>query len=132
MTGTYIHHFHYILLKHFFPAGNQTVQLLNAAAIFAIGFLMRPIGGWLMGSYADRKGRKAALTLSVLLMCFGSLMVACAPTYAAIGILSPIILVLARLLQGISVGGEYGVSATYLSEMAQSHYRGFFCQFFNT
>lgn len=115
--------------QSFFPKGNLTVQLLNTAAIFAVGFLMRPIGGLLMGVYADKRGRKAALTFSVLLMCFGSLLIAIAPTYENIGIASPAILIFARLIQGISVGGEYGVSATYLSEMATSRYRGFYSSF---
>lgn len=113
----------------FFPKGNLTAQLLNTAAIFAIGFLMRPVGGLVMGIYADRKGRKAALVFSVLLMGLGSLMIAVTPTYAMIGIFSPIMLIFARLLQGISVGGEYGVSATYLSEMATNRYRGFYSSF---
>src|SRR5476649_1834938 len=86
----------------FFPGDNQTVQLLNTAGIFAIGFLMRPIGGWVMGAYADKKGRKAALTLSVLLMSIGSLLIAVVPGYAYISIAAPIILVLARMLQGLS------------------------------
>ncbi|WP_162820608.1 MFS transporter [Microvirga calopogonii] len=113
----------------FFPKGDQTAQLLNAAAVFAVGFLMRPIGAWIMGIYADRKGRKAGLTLSVTLMCTGSLMIAVTPGYDSIGVFAPIILVLARLLQGISVGGEYGASATYLSEMAGKSRRGFFSSF---
>lgn len=113
----------------FFPEGNETVQLLNTAAIFAVGFLMRPIGGWLFGRIADRKGRKAAMTLSVLLMSLGSLMIALIPSYKAIGLLSPVLLLLARLLQGLSVGGEYGTSATYLSEMATPGKRGFFSSF---
>lgn len=113
----------------FFPKGDQTAQLLNAAAVFAVGFLMRPIGAWIMGIYADRKGRKAGLTLSVTLMCTGSLMIAVTPGYESIGVFAPIILVLARLLQGISVGGEYGASATYLSEMAGRSRRGFFSSF---
>ncbi len=113
----------------FFPKGDQTAQLLNAAAVFAVGFLMRPIGAWIMGIYADRKGRKAGLTLSVTLMCTGSLMIAVTPGYDSIGVLAPIVLVLARLLQGISVGGEYGASATYLSEMAGKSRRGFFSSF---
>lgn len=113
----------------FFPKGNETVQLLNAAGIFAIGFLMRPVGGWLMGTYADRKGRKAALTLSVLLMSIGSLMIAVVPGYKEIGIGAPIVLVLARVIQGLSVGGEYGTSATYLSEMATKKHRGFYSSF---
>ena len=91
--------------KAFFPQGDMTAQLLNTAAIFAVGFLMRPIGGWLMGIYADRKGRKAALLASVLLMCFGSLIIALTPSYETIGVAAPILLVVARLLQGLSVGG---------------------------
>ena len=115
--------------KSFFPHGDQTAQLLNTAAIFAVGFLMRPIGGLLMGLYADRKGRKAALMMAVLLMCLGSLMIAVTPTYHTIGIAAPIVLVTARLLQGISVGGEYGTSATYLTEMATQKWRGFYSSF---
>lgn len=115
--------------KAFFPNGNLTAQLLNTSAIFAVGFFMRPIGGWIMGSYADRKGRKKALIASVLLMCFGSLMIACTPGYKTIGIAAPILLTLARLLQGLSVGGEYASSATYLSEMASQGKRGFFSSF---
>jgi MHS family alpha-ketoglutarate permease-like MFS transporter len=113
----------------FFPSGNQTAELLSAAAVFAVGFLMRPIGAWFMGIYADRKGRKAGLTLSVTLMCLGSLLIAVTPGYETIGIAAPTLLVLARLLQGLSVGGEYGASATYLSEMAGRNRRGFFSSF---
>ncbi len=115
--------------KAFFPKGDTTAQLLNTAAIFAVGFLMRPIGGWLMGLYADRKGRKAALMASVLLMCFGSLLIALSPGYETIGVWAPVLLVFARLLQGLSVGGEHGTSATYLSEMATKERRGFFSSF---
>ena len=114
---------------HFFPAGDQTAQLLNSAAVFAVGFVMRPIGAWIMGLYADRKGRKAGLTLSVTLMCAGSLIIALTPGYEAIGVAAPTLLVLARLMQGLSVGGEYGASATYLSEMAGRERRGFFSSF---
>lgn len=113
----------------FFPKENATAQLLNTAGIFAVGFLMRPIGGWLFGVIADRTGRKKAMTLSVLLMSLGSLMIAITPTYNQIGVFAPAILLLARLLQGLSVGGEYGVSATYLSEMATPHRRGFYSSF---
>ncbi|MBV1691563.1 MFS transporter [Novosphingobium sp. G106] len=113
----------------FFPKGDATAQLLNAAAVFAVGFVMRPIGAWVMGIYADRRGRKAGLTLSVSLMCAGSLMIALTPGYAAIGNLAPAILVFARMLQGLSVGGEYGASATYLSEMAGRRRRGFYSSF---
>jgi MHS family alpha-ketoglutarate permease-like MFS transporter len=113
----------------FFPAEDRTAQLLSAAAVFAVGFLMRPIGGWLMGVYADRKGRKAGLTLSVSLMCTGSLAIALTPTYAQIGPLAPLVLVVARMVQGLSLGGEYGASATYLSEMAGRRHRGFWSSF---
>lgn len=114
---------------HFFPSENRTAQLLSAAAVFAVGFVMRPIGAWVMGIYADRKGRKSGLTLSVTLMCMGSLIIAVTPGYATIGLAAPALLVLARLLQGLSVGGEYGASATYLSEMAGKNRRGFFSSF---
>src|SRR5476651_547589 len=113
----------------FFPKENQTVQLLNTAGIFAIGFLMRPMGGWLMGTYADKKGRKAALTLSVLLMSVGSLIIAVVPGYKEIGLAAPLLLLVARIIQGLSVGGEYGTSATYLSEMATKAHRGFYSSF---
>ncbi|WP_150291309.1 MFS transporter [Sphingobium estronivorans] len=114
---------------HFFPSEDRTAQLLSAAGIFAVGFLMRPIGAWLMGVYADRHGRKSGLTLSVALMCAGSLLIAITPSYRAIGMGAPMLLVLARLMQGLSVGGEYGASATYLSEMAGRSRRGFFSSF---
>ncbi|MFM2125742.1 MAG: putative alpha-ketoglutarate permease transrane protein [Acidobacteriota bacterium] len=115
--------------KAFFPQGNQTAQLLNTAAVFAVGYFMRPIGGLLLGSYADKHGRKAALTLSVLLMCGGSLAIAITPGYSSIGFAAPVILVLARMLQGISVGGEYGTSAVYLSEIAEAKWRGYYSSF---
>lgn len=113
----------------FFPESNATAQLLNTAGIFAVGFLMRPIGGWLFGGIADKVGRKQAMTLSVLLMSFGSLLIALTPSYQTVGVLAPVLLLLARLLQGLSVGGEYGVSATYLSEMATENRRGFYSSF---
>ncbi len=113
----------------FFPDSDMTAQLLNTAGIFAVGFLMRPVGGWMFGSIADKIGRKRAMTLSVLLMSFGSLLIALTPTYETIGVLAPVLLLAARLLQGLSVGGEYGVSATYLSEMATEDRRGFYSSF---
>jgi MHS family alpha-ketoglutarate permease-like MFS transporter len=113
----------------FFPKGDATAQLLNTAAIFAVGFLMRPIGAWAMGIYADRHGRKSGLALSVGLMCAGSLIIAASPGYASIGVAAPTLLVVARMLQGLSVGGEYGASATYLSEMATRSARGFWSSF---
>ncbi|QEC80166.1 MFS transporter [Mucilaginibacter ginsenosidivorax] len=113
----------------FFPKGDQTAQLLNTAGVFALGFLMRPIGGWLMGTYADKHGRKKALTVSVLLMSLGSLIITITPGYKTIGVAAPLLLVLARVIQGLSVGGEYGTSATYLSEMAGRKHRGFYSSF---
>jgi MHS family alpha-ketoglutarate permease-like MFS transporter len=113
----------------FFPSGNQTAQLLNTAGIFAVGFLVRPLGGWMFGRYADRFGRRAALTLSVTLMGIGSLGIAVLPGFAQIGALAPVLLVALRLLQGLSLGGEYGTSATYLSEVATPHRRGFYSSF---
>jgi MHS family alpha-ketoglutarate permease-like MFS transporter len=113
----------------FFPSGDRTAQLLNTAGIFAAGFLVRPIGGWFFGRFADRHGRRNAMVLSVLLMCGGSLAIAVLPTYAAIGAAAPVLLLAVRLLQGFSLGGEYGTSATYLSEVATSGRRGFLASF---
>jgi MFS transporter, MHS family, dicarboxylic acid transporter PcaT len=113
----------------FFPKSDQTAQLLNTAAVFAAGFLMRPLGGWLFGRLADRKGRRIALVISVSLMCIGSLTIAALPTYAMVGGWAPVLLLIARLLQGVSVGGEYGSAATYLSEVALQGQRGFFSSF---
>lgn len=115
--------------KAFFPGSSPTAQLLNTAGVFALGFFMRPIGGWLMGSLADRKGRRAAMLLSVLMMCAGSLTIAITPGYAKIGVAAPIILIACRLIQGLSLGGEYGISATYLCEVASRKHRGFWSSF---
>ncbi|CAO4183017.1 MFS family transporter [Methylorubrum extorquens] len=113
----------------FFPEGDDTSQLLKSAAVFAVGFFMRPIGGWLFGRIADRLGRKTSLMISVLMMCGGSLAIALLPTYATVGHLAPVLLVIARMVQGLSVGGEYGTSATYMSEVATKGQRGFFASF---
>lgn len=113
----------------FFPKADPTAQLLSTATIFAAGFVMRPIGAWVMGRFADSRGRKAGLTLSVALMFSGSLLLAAAPTYARAGLFGPAVLLLARVLQGLSLGGEYGASATYLSEMAPRRNRGFWASF---
>jgi MFS transporter, MHS family, alpha-ketoglutarate permease len=113
----------------FFPGNDPVLQQLNAAILFAIGFVMRPIGGWLFGYLADHHGRRRALMLSVLLMCFGSLMIAATPTYASIGAAAPVLLGLARIIQGLSLGGEYGASATYLTEVADDKHRGFYVSF---
>ena len=113
----------------FFPNSNPTAQLLNTAGVFAAGFLMRPIGGWLFGRIGDRSGRKTAMVTSVAMMCVGSLLIAALPTYATIGTWAPALLLLARLFQGLSVGGEYGTTATYVSEAALQGRRGFFSSF---
>ncbi|MDR2329896.1 MAG: metabolite/H+ symporter [Comamonas sp.] len=113
----------------FFPKGDPTVQLLNTAGVFAAGFLMRPIGGWLFGRIADKYGRKKSMLISVTMMCAGSLVIACLPTYAQIGAWAPFLLLLCRLFQGLSVGGEYGTTATYMSEVALKGQRGFFSSF---
>src|SRR4051794_29807381 len=113
----------------FFPKSDPTAQLLNTAGVFAAGFLMRPIGGWMFGRIADRRGRRTAMLISVLMMCGGSLLIASLPTYATIGALAPALLLLARLVQGLSVGGEYGTAATYMSEIAMRGQRGFLSSF---
>ncbi|CAG9175566.1 MFS family transporter [Cupriavidus respiraculi] len=126
----YVYAFCSIYFAHlFFPQSNPTVQLLNTAGVFAAGFLMRPIGGWIFGRIADRHGRKNSMLISVLMMCAGSLLIACLPTYDSIGAWAPALLLAARLLQGLSVGGEYGTTATYMSEVALKGRRGFFSSF---
>lgn len=113
----------------FFPSGDSTTQLLQTAGVFAAGFLMRPIGGWVFGYIADKHGRRTSMMISVCMMCCGSLVIACLPTYASIGNWAPALLLLARLFQGLSVGGEYGTSATYMSEVAVEGKRGFYASF---
>lgn len=113
----------------FFPKSDPTVQLLSTAGVFAAGFLMRPLGGWIFGRIADKYGRRTSMVISILMMGAGSLAIACLPTYASIGVAAPALLLLARLLQGISVGGEYGTTATYMSEVALKGRRGFFSSF---
>ncbi|MDM0104837.1 MFS family transporter [Variovorax sp. J22R24] len=113
----------------FFPKSDPTAQLLNTAGVFAAGFLMRPIGGWLFGRVADKYGRRTSMLISVTMMCAGSLAIACLPTYAAIGAWAPFLLLVCRLFQGLSVGGEYGTTATYMSEVALRGQRGFFSSF---
>ncbi len=115
--------------KHFFPAGDRTAQLLGTAGVFWAGFLARPIGAWLMGLYADRAGRRAALSLSVAMMCAGSFAIAIMPDYSVIGAAAPFALLAARLVQGLSLGGEYGASATYMAEVAGKKNRGFWSSF---
>ncbi|MBE1494951.1 MHS family alpha-ketoglutarate permease-like MFS transporter [Amycolatopsis lexingtonensis] len=115
--------------KSFFPTTDTTAAFLGTAAVFAVGFLMRPLGGWMLGRFADKFGRRSALVLSVTLMAGGSLLIAVTPSYHTIGIAAPILLLVARLIQGLSVGGEYSTSATYLSEVATPGKRGFYSSF---
>ncbi|MFC8124279.1 MFS transporter [Streptomyces sp. NPDC057302] len=110
-------------------SGNSLVPLLSTFAVFAVGFFMRPVGGLLMGTVADRRGRRAALTVTILLMGGSSLLVGLTPTYASVGVLAPVVLVLARLLQGLSVGGEFAASTTFLVESAGPGRRGLFSSF---
>ncbi|MFI5660407.1 MFS transporter [Streptomyces sp. NPDC051684] len=110
-------------------ADNSLVPLLATFAVFAVGFFMRPVGGLLMGAVADRRGRRAALTVTILLMGGSSLLVGITPTYASVGVLAPVVLVLARLLQGLSVGGEFAASTTFLVESAGLGRRGLFSSF---
>ncbi len=126
----YVYSFFSLYFAHiFFPAGDTTTQLLQTAGVFAAGFLMRPIGGWLFGYIADRHGRKNSMLISVCMMCLGSLVIACLPGYGDIGVAAPIVLLLARMFQGLSVGGEYGTSATYMSEVALEGRKGFYASF---
>ena len=126
----YVYSFFSLYFAHiFFPKGDPTTQLLQTAGVFAAGFLMRPVGGWLFGYIGDRHGRKKSMLISVCMMCFGSLVIACLPGYGSIGIAAPAILLLARMFQGLSVGGEYGTSATYMSEVALEGRKGFYASF---
>src|SRR6202166_694553 len=113
----------------FFPNSDPVVQQLNAALLFAAGFLVRPLGGWLFGYLAAHRGRRGGLMLSVSLMCFRLPGIAVTPPYPSIGIYAPILLAAARIIQGLSLGGEYGTSATYLTEMADQRHRGFYSSF---
>ncbi|MET4618804.1 MHS family alpha-ketoglutarate permease-like MFS transporter [Arthrobacter sp. 2762] len=115
--------------SHFFNSSDDLQAGLEAMAVFSTSFLMRPIGSWFFGRYADRKGRKAALTLSVTMMSAGSFAIAILPTQDVIGLWALILLVFIRVVQGFSVGGEYGTSATYMSEAATAKRRGFFSSF---
>ncbi|EJF82993.1 MFS family transporter [Bartonella rattimassiliensis] len=116
--------------SQFFPSdGDVVTELLKSSIAFFIGFLMRPIGGWLFGFIADRYGRKRSLLISVFMMCSGSFLIALLPTYETIGTTAAVLLVLLRMIQGLSVGGEYGTTATYMSEIALKKRRGFFSSF---
>ncbi|WP_277968926.1 MFS family transporter [Sphingomonas echinoides] len=113
----------------FFPTGDRTAQLLGTSGIFAVGFLLRPLGGWYFGRFADQHGRRRAMVVSIILMGIGSALIASLPTYATIGAFAPALLLLGRMIQGFSTGGQYGTAATYLSEIAFTGRRGFFASF---
>jgi MFS family permease len=115
-----------VISRLFFPADSQYASLLLTTATFGVGFFMRPVGGILLGIFADRKGRKAALLLIIGLMTASIAMVAFAPTYAAIGVAAPMIIVLARLLQGFATGGEFASATAFLVESAPARRRGFY------
>ncbi len=115
-----------VLGRQFFPVGNPTTNILQTLLVFAVGFLFRPIGSLVLGAYSDRHGRSRALRLSVLAMSGGSLLIALAPAYSAVGVLSPLVLVLARVLQGLSAGGESSAMSTYVIEVAPPHRRGLY------
>ncbi|EJF88294.1 MFS transporter, metabolite:H+ symporter (MHS) family protein [Bartonella vinsonii subsp. arupensis OK-94-513] len=116
--------------SQFFPTDDDVVtQLLKTAGIFFIGFLMRPIGAWLFGFIADRYGRKRSMLISIFMMCGGSFLIAILPTYETLGITAAFLLLLIRMFQGLSVGGEYGTTATYMSEVALKNRRGLFASF---
>ncbi len=113
------------IAKLFFPTGNDTVSLLLTLGTFGVSVFMRPLGAIVIGAYADRAGRKAALTLSILMMMVGTLLIALMPTYATIGVLAPVGIVIARMVQGFSAGGEFGSATAFLAEHAPKR-RGFF------
>lgn len=115
--------------EQFFTGTGQTGAFMQAAGVFFVGFLMRPIGGYFFGRVSDKMGRKNAMLISILMMCFGSLCMAILPTADKAGVWAPLLLLLVRCIQGISVGGEYGSTATYMSEIAQRGRRGFFSSF---
>lgn len=121
-TATYFAH-------TFSTSDNPVIQQINAFGVFAAGFFMRPIGSWLFGSLADKVGRKKSMVISVVLMALGSFMIAALPSKDTVGDLAIILLLIARLIQGLSVGGEYGIAATYLSELATEGKRGFYSSF---
>ncbi|RQO48722.1 MFS transporter [Variovorax sp. KBW07] len=114
-----------VIGKLFFPTFNSYGQLLLTVASFGVGFIMRPLGGIVIGAYADRAGRKKAMTLTIFLMALGCALIAFTPTYASIGVAAPIIIVVARLIQGFSAGGEVGASTTLLVEHATPANRGY-------
>jgi MHS family proline/betaine transporter-like MFS transporter len=119
-------YFAVVIGKLFFPSDNETTSLLLSVASFGISFLMRPLGAIVLGSYADRAGRKASLTLSILIMMIGTAMITFTPSYEQIGLAAPLLIVVARMLQGFSTGGEFGAATAFMVEHADASRRGFF------
>jgi MHS family alpha-ketoglutarate permease-like MFS transporter len=114
----------------FFPAENEALALIGATSAYALAFFFRPLGGYLLGRFADLRGRKAGMLLTILLMAGGSLVIAVLPTYEAVGWLAPILLLLARIAQGMSLGGEVSNASAYLGEIAPPAHRGRYSAFF--
>jgi MHS family alpha-ketoglutarate permease-like MFS transporter len=114
----------------FFPKGNEALALIGTTSAYALAFFFRPLGGWLLGRFADLRGRKAGMLLTILLMAGGSLVIAILPTYEAVGWLAPILLLLARIAQGMSLGGEVSNASAYLAEIAPPARRGRYSAFF--
>lgn len=115
--------------SQFFPKSDPLVQVMATSGIFAVGFILRPVGGWFFGRFADKHGRQAGMVVSVLMMGAGSLLIAVLPTYAQVGVLAPVLLLIGRMIQGFSTGGQYGTAATYLSEIAGNKRRSFYASF---
>ncbi|MFE1956944.1 MFS transporter [Streptomyces sp. NPDC059479] len=119
-----------VTLGHvFFPSGNSTVQLLSSFATFAVAFLVRPVGGMVFGPMGDRIGRKKVLALTMIMMAIGTFAIGLIPSYAAIGFWAPVLLILFRLVQGFSTGGEYGGASTFIAEYAPDKRRGYYGSF---
>ena len=117
------------IAQNFFPKGDSAAALLSSFAVFGVGFLMRPLGGIVIGRFGDTHGRRAALTLTIFAMAFGTVMVGVLPTYASIGVAAPALLVVARLIQGFSAGGEWGGSTAFMVEWAPADRRGWYGSF---
>jgi MHS family proline/betaine transporter-like MFS transporter len=119
-------YFAIVIGKLFYPAADEATSLLLSVGTFGISFIMRPLGAIILGSYADRAGRKASLTMSITIMMIGTAMITFAPTYSQIGIASSLIIIVARMLQGFSTGGEFGAATAFMVEHADVKRRGFF------
>lgn len=118
-----------VIAKLFFPSENEVASLIAALSTFGVSYLMRPVGALILGAYSDRYGRKKGLTLSIALMAIGTMMITLTPSYASIGFAAPVIVVLGRLVQGVSAGGEFGTSTSFLVEHSPVAKRGFYASF---